>query len=198
MQTRDTTSFLLAALHASGNDEGWSELDGRYRPILTAFARRLGLDEADAADAAQEALTRFLTLFRQGRFDPQKGALRSWITGIARNCVREIRDQRVRRREQRGLSALAELPGDEGLTRVWDEECDRHLVHRALAELRTESRADPKTVRAFELLAFEQRSPGDVAALMGMTRNDVYLAKHRCLVRLRDILETIRAAYEIP
>jgi RNA polymerase sigma factor (sigma-70 family) len=198
MQVRTTTSFLLSALEESRSEESWAELDRRYRPILTAFALRLGLSEADAADAAQEALTRFLTTFREGRFDRRQGALRPWVTGIARNCVREIRDRRARQREQRGLSALAELPTDDNLTRIWDEESHRHLLHRALSELRDETRTDPKTIRAFELLAFEQRSPADVAQMLEMNRDEVYVAKHRCLARLRSIMGALQEAYEVP
>jgi RNA polymerase sigma-70 factor (ECF subfamily) len=197
MLTRTTTSFLLLAISDPGNQEGWPEFDSRYRPILEAFARRLGLGEADAADAAQEALARFVAAFREGKFDRNRGSVRSWITGIARNCIREIHDRRTRRREERGLSAVNELPADESLTRIWDEECRRSLVQHAIAELKEETRTDPRTIRAFELLALEGRTPAEVSELTGMTRNDVYLAKHRCLSRLRHILEQLQEAYEV-
>ncbi len=197
MLTRTTTSFLLSAMADHRNQDGWLEFDSRYRPILVAFARRLGLGEADAADAAQEALTRFLTALREGKFNRDRGSVRSWITGIARNCIRETHDRRARRREERGLSALNELPADENLIQIWDEECHRSLVQHALLELKEETHTDPKTIRAFELLALQGRTPAEVSQLMGMTRNDVYLAKHRCLTRLRYILDSLQEAYEM-
>ena len=191
-----TTSVLLCALTDPSDSRSWQEFDARYRPLLIAFARRLGLDEDEALDAAQETLTRFLTAFREGKFDREKGRLQSWINGIARNCVREMRDRRERRREHRGLSALADWPDDQRLTHIWDEECQRTLLRRALNELRDGCGMEERTIRTFELLALEEKSPADIAKMLGITRNEVYIAKHRCLSRLRDILDALRQAYE--
>ena len=48
MLTRPTTA-LLEALLDPADDEIWQDFDRRYRPILIAFARRLGLPDEDAA-----------------------------------------------------------------------------------------------------------------------------------------------------
>ena len=37
----------------------------------------------------------------------------------------------------------------------------------------------------------------DVAGDLGMTANDVYLAKHRCLARLREIVAQLDELYEL-
>ena len=59
MLTRPTTA-LLEALLDPADDEIWQDFDRRYRPILIAFARRLGLPDEDAADAAHDTLLRIL------------------------------------------------------------------------------------------------------------------------------------------
>ena len=59
MLTRTTTALLEGLLEQT-NDETWREFDARYRPIIVAFARRVGLGETDAADVAQETLLRFV------------------------------------------------------------------------------------------------------------------------------------------
>jgi len=195
MLTRTTTA-LLEGLLDPADHETWLAFDGRYRPVLIAFARRLGLSPEDAADAAQETLARFVKSFRGGKYDRDRGRLSSWIIGIARHSVYDLLQQRAGSPE-RGMSAIAELPDDSHLTRVWDEECRLAILRDGLDELRRETRTSGGTLRAFEMLALERCRPAEVAERLGMTLNDVYLAKHRCLKRLRDLLAPIEAAYEI-
>ncbi len=195
MLTRTTTA-LLDDLADPANDAIWREFDARYRPLLVGFARRLGLDPEDAADAAQEALGRFVRSYRAGKYERGKGRLSSWIIGIARNCIVDALRTIASRRERPGLSAAGELPGDDQLERIWSAERDRVILQQALRALREESRIDARTIRAFELVAFQQLTPAEAATDLGVTINDVYLAKHRCLTRMRTTIEQITTVYE--
>jgi RNA polymerase sigma factor (sigma-70 family) len=195
MLTRTTTA-LLDDLADPANDEVWRQIDSRYRPVLTAFAAQLGLSDDDAADAAQETLHRFLTAFRAGRYERGRGRLSSWIIGIARNCVAERKRQTARRREQHGMSAIGEIPGEERQSQMWEAACQREILRRAVEALSAETRFDDRTIEAFELIAFRQLSAAEVAQRLDMTMNDVYLAKHRCLKRLRELVERITVAFE--
>jgi RNA polymerase sigma-70 factor (ECF subfamily) len=195
MLTRTTTA-LLEGLFDPANEEVWRAFDDRYRPILVAMARRLGLSQEDAADAAQDTLTRFLGAYRQGRYERGRGRLRSWLIGIARHCVGDIREKAARRRE-RGLTAAGELPDEATLTRLWDAECEQAILRQGLEELRRETRTDERTIRAFEMVAFDGRRPAEVARELRITPNDVYVAKHRCLKRLREIVRRLEDLYEV-
>lgn len=192
-----TSTALLQGLNDPANEQVWREFDVRYRPILIGFARRMGLGDADAADMAQEALLRFLQSYREGHYDRERGRLRSWLTGIARNCLRDMRRRAERRREHRGLSAIGALPGEDEIDAAWDAECERAILKRGLEELRTTTRTDERTIHAFERLILDDRAPADVASELSITLNEVYLAKHRCLKRLRKIIERLEEAYEI-
>ena len=191
-----TTTALLQDLRDPANEAVWRGFDARYRPVLVALARRFGLGNEDAADTAQEALVQFVRSYRAGNYERGRGRLSSWIMGIARNCIIDQQRARAARREQRGISALAELPGDDCWAEIWDAECDREVLRQAVQVLHTETRIDAETIRAFELLAFHQLAPSQAAAELGMTLNEVYLAKHRCLKRLRRIVATLQAAGE--
>lgn len=195
MLTRTTTA-LLEGLLDPADEATWREFDERYRPILVAFALRLGVQAEDAADAAQEALVRFVGAYRSGRYDRDRGRLRSWIIGITRNCVRDLQQKRAARHEF-GLSAAADLADDATLVQAWDEECEQAILRRGLEELRSETRAGAATVRAFELVVLEAMPPARVAAELGLSLNEVYLAKHRCLKRLRSILSRLDQMYEV-
>ena len=61
-----TTSALLNSLRDPANGAAWGELDGRYRPILFNLARRAGLSDADAADAALKMAALVPRLVRVG------------------------------------------------------------------------------------------------------------------------------------
>jgi RNA polymerase sigma-70 factor (ECF subfamily) len=191
-----TASALLVELFDQDNRTAWDTLDRRYRPVIIAFARRLGLGAADAADAAQETLTRFLQAYRANRYDRNRGRLRSWIIGIARNCIADIKRNRAARRERDGASMMADLPDEHQLDAIWETECQRAILWQALEELRRSSRLHPKTIEAFRLCGILQQPASAVAEELGMTVMAVYVAKHRCLAQLREIVKRLAALYE--
>jgi DNA-directed RNA polymerase specialized sigma24 family protein len=66
-----------------------------------------------------------------------------------------------------------------------------------LVELRRQTKTDTRTIQVFEMLALDGRRATDVAAELTISMNDVYLAKHRCLKRLRGIMSGLREVYEV-
>ncbi len=191
-----TTTRLLEDLLNPSDDEVWNELDARCRPIIVGFARRLGLREEDAADVAQETLTRFLGSYRRGGYDRKQGRLRSWIMGIAKHVIADTYRSKADRRDWRGHSGLDMLADDEHLTAIWESERKLTIVARAMKEVRANSRTSKKSIQAFEAVAFHQRSPDEVANELGMTRHDVYVAKHRLTERLREIVARLTSLYD--
>jgi RNA polymerase sigma-70 factor (ECF subfamily) len=191
-----TTTVLLDGLRDGGNDEAWTEFDRRYRPIVMGFARRLGLGDADAADVAQETMTRFLEEYGQGKYHRERGRLRSWLIGLAKYRVAQVYRGRSGRREVGGASALADLEDEQRLTRLWEDERRESLLRTAMHTLRETTKTDEKTIRAFELLVVNQVAPASVAEQLDMSTADVYRAKNRVADRLRTIIDGLDAAYE--
>ena len=106
MLQRSTSTLLLAGLADSNNSVVWEEFDARYRPIVFGYARRLGLSEEEAADAAQDAMVRFVQEYRLGKYDRARGRLRSWLIGIVKARAIDVLRAKARRREARGDSVL--------------------------------------------------------------------------------------------
>ncbi|MFO0985169.1 MAG: sigma-70 family RNA polymerase sigma factor [Planctomycetota bacterium] len=183
-----TNTVLLQGLADPGNDQVWGEFDLRYRPVLAGFARKLGLSAEDAEDAAQDALVRFAREYRAGRYQRERGRLRSWLFAMARACVADLRRKRTPERGGRGDSVLQELPAAAELDRVFESEWRAAILRAGMRELRQSLGADPDSARVLERIALEGRSPAEVATEFGMTVNAVYIAKHRALERLRAIL----------
>jgi RNA polymerase sigma-70 factor (ECF subfamily) len=192
-----TTTILLDGLHDPANATAWREFDDRYRPIVVAFARRLGLSDADAADAAQETMTRFVQEYREGKYDRERGRLRSWLVGLAKYRIADAHRRRAGRREvAEEAEPAAALADDARLTQIWEAERRTVMLREALGRLRATTRTTEKTVRAFEMLVVGQVPVAQVADTLEMSAHDVYLAKGRVAQRLRDILADIELAYE--
>ncbi len=196
MITRTTTA-LLEGLADSADHETWQAFDARFRPILVGFGRRLGLAAEDAADAAQETLASFVRSYREGKYARERGRLRAWLIGIARHCIRDVQRARVAQAREHGISAIVDLADEARMTQIWEAECEQEILRHSLAELRRQTRTDERTIRAFEMVAFGGQRPADVAEALNMSANDVYLAKHRCLKRLRGIVDRLNELYEV-
>ncbi len=190
-----TTTCLLEGLFDTENHTVWREFDYRYRPIAYGFAKRLGLNDADAEEVVQDTLTRFLEEYRQGKYDRDRGRLRSWIVAILKFRVARFRREQANRRHWAGESAIDQLP-DRDLEALWDKERQAVILRQALDELRERSRTSEKTIAAFEAYVLQQRSPEEVATEMGMTVADVYMAKNRVAERLRAIVQRLESLFD--
>src|SRR5262249_3840718 len=118
------------------------------------------------------------------------GAFRGWLRTITVHRLREFWRARRYRPEATGasdfLDKLEQLEDPaSGLSRLWDEQYDRHIVHRLLEMIRAEFR--PATWQAFEGVMLRGERAAAVAQRLGISVNAVLLAKSRILARLRQI-----------
>jgi len=190
-----TTTLMLNALRDESQPEGWETFASRYWPVLAGWGMKLGLSEADAADAAQWTLMEFLKEFRAGRYERGRGRLSAFVIGIARHRILALRRD-ARRPTDDGAPPPAELPDNVTLTSLWDQERRRVILDQAIAELRRSPRLSPATFAAFELVAI-RGLPAEAAALQtGLSVNEVYVAKSRCTRRLREIVDELTRAFD--
>lgn len=193
MLTR-TSSTLLEGLKDSGDKAAWMEFDRRYRPLVLAVARRLGLQEADAEDAAQETMTAFVQAYQSKRYEKEKGRLRDWLRGMAVHKIRDI--YRKRRKQAKCISDQGEESfllsqvEDRKVEDLWEDEWKKAVLRQCLEEVRRE--VSPKTFEAFRLFALEQRPAKKVADLLEVSEDVVYQSKSRILARVRKMLPTMK------
>ncbi len=185
-----TSASLLERLQQSPDEEAWRRLVELYTPLIHGWLRRhADLQANDADDLTQEVLASLVRRLPRFRHNQRPGAFRAWLRTVTVNCLRDF----WRRRRGRPWNAaggdparlLAELEDSaSGLSRVWDEEHDRHVAAALLERVRGEF--TPSTWEAFRQLALEGRSAAEVAAALDMTPNAVLIAKSRVLRRLRE------------
>ena len=195
MPATRTTTRLLDALHDRANEPVWIHMDARYRGVIAGLAKRLGLDDADADDVAQQTLAEFIRCYRQGKYDRTKGRLSSWILSIAHHTTLGV----IRRRQAEGRQAQTQIDehlDEPALRSIWTDERDRAILGKALSMLREESEIDERTLLAFELSSLRGVPVTEAASQCGMTPDQVYVARSRVTRKLRALVDELTAAFE--
>lgn len=190
-ETTRTTTALLEGLGDPANALVWETFDRRYRPLLFALARRMGVAEPDAADIAQDAIVQFASEYREGRYDRSRGRLRNWLLAFVRFRVVEFYRRRARRAEHAGGDPLDAIADEASLSDAWDQERKLLLLREALEELRNGTRTDPRTIRAFELLYVHGLTPSAASTELGVSTDEVYVARSRIAARVREIVRRL-------
>jgi RNA polymerase sigma-70 factor (ECF subfamily) len=186
--TPATQRSLLLRLRQYHDAEAWRQFTALYGPLVFGFARKRGLQDADAADLTQTVLAGVAAALPDFDYDPQKGLFRAWLFTIVRRQLQKFRDQRDRQPQGSGdtetNARLAAQPvPDGGEEELWDQEFQRQLFARAADLVRSEM--DETQWRAFWQTSVEGSCAADVARALGMSVGAVYTAKSRVLDRLR-------------
>lgn len=189
-----TTTALLNALHDPADQRAWFELNARFRPMIEACARSLGLNDDEAEEAGQRAFAEVTQSYRAGKYQRGRGRLRSWIIGITRHVAMDV--LRERGRAHRGESAIVNLPDDATLTTVWERQRRQSVLRDAMATLRERTQLDDRTIRAFELYVMHGVPAQEAGRQCGMSIDEVYVAKNRVTNKLQEIVEQIERAYD--
>lgn len=188
----DTSISLLERLRLRPDDVSWRRLVDLYTPLIRDWLRRHDLDGADADDLTQEVMQVLVRELPNFRHDLRPGAFRRWLRTVTLNRLRVFwRGRRVRPLAAGGSDfgqILDQLEDpSSSLSRLWDEEHDRHIARRLLELIEPEF--EPTTWRAFRGLVLEGRRTADVASELGITPNAVRIAKSRVLSRFRQEID---------
>lgn len=188
------TSPSLLVRVVGRDPEAWRRLTYLYGPLAYQWARRCGLQEADAADVVQEVFAVLSLRIGDFRRRGPGDTFRGWLWTIARNKVRDFaRRARDRPAADGGTVAyqrLQQLPDD--APEPWSSDDERSTTEQGVAARAMElirGEFEPKTWQAFWIATVENRTAADVAARLGLTKHAVHQAKYRVLRRLREELD---------
>src|SRR6185436_10592471 len=76
---------LLLRLRDLDDAEAWSQFVRLYLPLVYEYLRRRGLQDADAADVAQNVLTSIAAAMPGFVYDPGRGSFRGWLLTVTRS-----------------------------------------------------------------------------------------------------------------
>jgi RNA polymerase sigma factor (sigma-70 family) len=190
-----TRASLLVRLRDGGDAAAWQEFVRLYAPIIYGFARKRGLQDADAADLMQEVLRSLSSAAQRLEYDPARGTFRGWLFTVTRNKVFNFLESRSKRvlgtgdsSMQRRLEQHAGSDGD--LSADWEADYQRTLAAQAMERVKGEFQA--ATWDAFILTAVDGRTPAQVSARVGLSVGAIYVAKSRVIARLRLEIERLQ------
>jgi RNA polymerase sigma factor (sigma-70 family) len=183
-----TRASLLVRLRDPNDAEAWKDFVRLYAAVIYGFARKRGLQDADAADLMQEVLRSVAGAVGRLNYDPVKGTFRGWLYSITRNKVYNFLESRRRHARGTGDSnahqRLEEQPGRETEDTDWDREYEQKAFAWAADRVRPEFQ--PNTWQAFWLTAVEGQNAKDAGRRLGLSPGAVYVAKSRVLARLKE------------
>ncbi len=183
-----TRASLLIRLRDRDDRTAWQEFIELYSPMVYGFARKRGLQDADAADLMQDVLRSVSSAIERLDYDPRQGRFRGWLFTITRNRLNSFHTSRkgkARATGDSGAQALLSAQPDShaGLESEWELEYRRRLAAIVLQELKPEF--GEKVWEAFWRTSVDGEAGDEVARKLGMSTGAVYVAKSRVLARVR-------------
>jgi RNA polymerase sigma-70 factor (ECF subfamily) len=181
-----TPVSLLERLRQPQNADAWRRFVRLYTPLLYRWARRTGLQAADAGDLVQDVFLLLVRHLPSFRYDPNRSFHR-WLYTLLKNQWRERCRRLPPPLSASGNPALAQALAPAELEQWIDDDFRAHLAQRALQMMQTDFQQG--TWRACWEVVVAGRRAADVAAELGLTVGAVYAARFRVLDRLRRELE---------
>lgn len=193
-----TRASLLVQIRDGSNHDAWQEFVKLYGPIVYGFARKRGLQDADAADLMQDVMRSVSSAIGRLDYDRNQGTFRGWLFTITRNKVFNFLSARRTRPQGSGDSATNRMleshaDANDG-SDEWETDYQRRLA--ALAMERVKSEFQENTWRAFWLTAVAGVAVAEVSREVGLSNGAIYVAKSRVLARLKAEVEAMRRQEE--
>lgn len=188
----ETRPSLLLRLRDTEDAEAWREFVRLYTPLVFSYCKRHNLQDADAADVAQEVMQVAAEALPEFHYDPQRGKFRGWLLQTTRHRLYKFFTRQRRAPQPISDTTIARLV-DEQPDAVeharWEEEYRQQLFDWAADIARQEFHA--ATWNAFRLTAMGNASVKEVATEMGISVGAVYIARSRVIARLRELIENV-------
>ena len=178
-----TRSSLISRIRDLDARTSWVEFDRLYRPLLSQYARARGQTAEEAEEIVQQTLE--VVVAQIGQFKKRK-SFRAWLKQIVDNKIKQYLRKR-KRIQNVPDDALNALPAtNPSPAEIWDAQWKRtHLLY-CLSNVRKEF-AD-HTFRSFELYVLKEMPVAQIAELLGLSHNQVYVSKSRVMRRLKETL----------
>jgi RNA polymerase sigma factor (sigma-70 family) len=188
-----TRATLIQRLKNWQDQSSWQDFFDAYWRLIYGVALKGGLTEAEAQDVVQETMISVAKHMPTFKYDPVVGSFKTWLLNMTRW---RITDQLRKRGPAYAASQLASDdtntrtvdkvldPASPALDALWNTEWEKNLLDAALARVRR--RLDPQKYQIFDLYVNKGWPPEKVATTLGISVDQVYLAKHRTTEMIRE------------
>lgn len=194
-----TRKSLIAKLDNWEDQRTWDEFYQTYWRLIYSVAMKSGLRSEEAFDCVQETILSIAKQSKKNLYDPSQGSFKAWLMNMTRW---RINDQFRKRKKDTAMAGedyeegrktavidRVEDPQGDVLNRLWEVEWKKNVADAALA--RVKAQVSPKQYQIFDYYVVKQWDVGKVQSHLGVTRAQVYLAKHRVGSILKKELEKL-------
>src|SRR5689334_15164002 len=95
-----TRASLLVRIRDARDREAWGQFVQVYGPVVYGYARKRGLQDADAADLTQDVLRAVSAAAGRLDYDPRRGSFCGWLFTLAHHKLYDL--LACRRRQGQG------------------------------------------------------------------------------------------------
>ncbi len=197
MDAASTRKTLIERLRKTNSDtRSWSEFYDLYCKLVYSVALKAGLSATDSEDVVQETFLKVSKHIKKFDYDRRRGRFRNWLCLIAKQQVAN---------HYRKTKNLPELPSfwnedpDKPFNEIpdptnqwdeiWEEEHRNHTLRLALTRLK--DKVNPKPYQIFLAHCIKGMSVSEVAELMEVSANEVYLAKSRMMPLFEEEIQAL-------
>ena len=186
----ETRESLILRLPSATDAEAWQEFIDLYEPLVIRFARRRGLQDADAREIAQNVFISVAKAVDRWQPDRERGKFRAWLFRIARNqlinwVAKHSRGRGTGRTSH--LDAMAQIDASPRQKEVLEQDYRRELFRLAAAHVRESF--SQSSWDAFWRTSVLGESIESVATNLEMSHGAIYIARSRITARMKIVIE---------
>lgn len=182
-----TRKTLVRKLGDVEDQESWREFFETYWRLIYNFAIKSGCTEMEAEEVVQETVISVARKMPEFKYQPRVCSFKGWLMHVANWRVID----QLRKRNHRIAEVHEDGPGSTGteplhriadplggrMEALWQQEWEENLVETAVE--RVKRRCNPEYYQIFYLLIVKKREMAEVMKALGVSRAQVYVAKHR-------------------
>jgi RNA polymerase sigma factor (sigma-70 family) len=198
MSAIETRATLLIRLRNASDQDAWRLFASIYTPLVYRYAMKNGLQDADAADVAQETMCSVVRVICDFQFDPSRGSFRGWLLTVARNTLRKRFRQAQRQpmgSGDTGVHAMLQQCSEDDSDQVWNREYELWMFHKVAKLVLHEFQR--RTWDAFWRTTVDGVDIDTIARELAMSPGAIYIARSRVLARIRAEIEQIESWEQI-
>lgn len=179
-----TRKTLLQGVY-DNDEKSWEQFQEFYRPLIRICGHDYKLTDEEIKDLQQEVLIEVFKADVVGKYDPNRGRFRDYLRTIIHRKAFKILNNRLPDSSQDALEI------EISMEKFWDEEWHAFIMEIAMDELKEE--VSETSFLAYDLYVTQGLPPDQVAKMLSITVNQVYIARTRCVQQLKEIVEKLKS-----
>jgi RNA polymerase sigma-70 factor (ECF subfamily) len=182
-----TRVTMLRRLRDSTDTLTWGTFAELYSPLIYAYCRRRGLQDADSHDVTQSVLSQVSVGIKDFEYEPHRGLFRSWLGTITHRAIlKHLWKYQSRQLWEESCSCEQPLGKQQSVDGEWVDLFNAYIYEQAIKQIRDEYEGD--VWYAFFETYNRDRPPADIALELDRSIGWVYQAKFKVIRRLKEVI----------